>query len=378
MFTEQSINKLFDQRINQTKGETVSLCHTCYKHVPALRYEKDGAVWLMKSCHEHGVSHHLLERDAEFYDNLEYSYTPLTYFDKVIMIDVTDRCNISCPHCYHIPNNKKKDKSIDLIVNDIKNYPKNFDKIVLVGAEPTMRRDLSDLIMSIKSLGLSVSMLSNGIRFSDMNMTNKVKDANLISVGFGLNHPSYLNNNAVRQKQLQGILNIESVGIKSAYIGYTMSSLVELDFIMNEIITMPWDPYYFRIRYGSDIGRYPDQERLYVSDLVKQIQKWCEVNDKSFKIVPGDNNIYHTMVEADERLIRVIQWCNPEDIDMEELKTGPWCDFSGEPITNFLHQIIRRDFKINQNKELPDIIPERYMLKNCPIKTPLDFKDFIS
>jgi hypothetical protein len=139
-----------------------------------------------------------------------------------------------------------------------------------------------------------------------------------------------------------------------------MIELNELDYILTEIVNSPWTPKTFRIRAGSEIGRNSTTGRVYLSDIFKSIQQWATVNNKSFKIIGNaDDNLYHIMVEIEGKIIRVIQWCDITDIDMEELRSGPWCDFVPDGITNFLHQIIRRDIWKNQGKILPDAPPKR-------------------
>ena len=48
--------------------ETLSLCHTCYRHIPADRVTKDDGVYLIKTCPEHGRMEELIEHDIEFYN----------------------------------------------------------------------------------------------------------------------------------------------------------------------------------------------------------------------------------------------------------------------------------------------------------------------
>jgi hypothetical protein len=57
---------------------------------------------------------------------------------------------------------------------------------------------------------------------------------------------------------------------------------------------------------------------------------------------------------------------------MEELRAGPWGDFVPDGVTNFLHQIIRRDVWKNQNLILPDTPPLRYQFNRNPSSEPLD------
>jgi uncharacterized radical SAM superfamily Fe-S cluster-containing enzyme len=50
--------------------DTVSLCEQCYRHIPATKFERDGSIWMKKTCPEHGEAEYMIERDAEFYNTL--------------------------------------------------------------------------------------------------------------------------------------------------------------------------------------------------------------------------------------------------------------------------------------------------------------------
>jgi len=379
-FKTSLIDKLLTSVPNNL-GNTVSLCHQCHSHVPAVRYHKSGKVYIAKQCAVHGISHHMIERDYEFYSGIYYTQdNPRYNFNGGVLIEVTDRCNLTCPHCYHEPDNSLTDQSINKILNQIKKWALGFnaiDRVILSGAEPTLRKDFTELVSEIKNLNpnITVSVMTNGICFSDIDYVKKAKESGLSSVNIGLNHPSYNDHKIIRKKQLAAINNAHSEGLSISYISYTMMTLAEVDFIMNEICSNEWRSKNFRIRYGSDIGRNPGQERIFVSDVYKSIESWCAANGKSFeRIVEADNNIYHVMAKVDGKDIRIIQWCDETDIDMEELRSGPWCDFVPDGITNFLHQIIRRDVWKNQGLILPDSPPDRYKFNRTPSKDNLNFE----
>ena len=144
---------------------------------------------------------------------------------------------------------------------------------------------------------------------------------------------------------------------------YTLVAMDELDYVLNEIVTSGWTPSHFRIRCGSEIGRNATTDQIFVSDLYKAIEQWAKDNGKSFsREYNADNNIYHVVVKLENVFIRVIQWCDETNIDMEELRSGPWNDFVPDGITNFLHQVIRRDVWKNQGIQLPDTPPTRYLI----------------
>ena len=360
-------------------GPTVSLCHHCYQHIPALTYHKDNQLWMVKRCRMHGISHHMIERDYEFVQQL--SYGEEYNANHAVLIEVSDRCNVDCPHCYHMPDNKIQDRPIAEIVDQIKSFYQPGMDIVLTGAEATLRNDLPELITTLKQQfkDIAVSTLTNGIRFANREFLDQCLTAGLDTIRLGLNHPSYLDNKTIRQKQIQCIYNARSLGKGMGYIGYTMASINELEDILEESTSSDWHPFIYRIRYGSDIGRYPDQPRMYVSDIYKATKIWCEEHGKSFSILQeADNNIYHVTVMIDQVPYRLIQWCDETDIHLEELRCGPWCVFVPDSVTNFLHQIIRRDVWKNRGIALPDLPPARYLLENAADTTPLNFEDLKS
>lgn len=374
----QSTDKIIDAIIGTVIGPTVSLCHQCHAHIPAYTYMRDGQLWMAKSCKLHGITHHLLERDYEFWKSRVYTTEEIFAFTfRNILTEVTDRCNLECPHCYHLPDNKIVDEPIDDILRRIEGWGLDRVDINFAGAEPTIRKDFPKLLQEIKKRWpvYSLGALTNGVKFADRDWVKRCRDAGLDNLILGLNHPSYINNETIRRKQLKAIENCNAEGIWVYSIGYTMSSISELHDILEEICTQPWTPEHFRIRYGVDIGRYPNQQKMFASDTYKEIKEWCDRKGVSFEDEEGDNNLHHTMVKVGGKSVRIIQWCDETDINMEELRTGPYCDFVSDGLTNFLHQVIRRDVSKNQGVILPDAPPERYLMKNQFDKTPLDFKD---
>jgi len=350
--------------------ETLSLCELCYRHVPAKKFIRDNQVWMSKQCPQHGHSEYVIESDADFYNTLEFD--PYGYdVPSGIMIEVTDRCNLKCPHCYHEPENATSDKPIDLIMAQLASWPQDAGSVILAGAEPTLRKDLPVLIQQIcqwqKDTAREhqdVTILTNGVKFADREWVQQIKDSGCRAVMIGLNHHSY-QGNTVHQKQLQGIQNCKDVGIFVYYVGYTLENVDHIPEVLEEIQKLGNSALQYRIRAGSDIGRNPDEPRYYLSDHVKSIKDYVVSRGWSWEKIPGDDNLYHYMVKINGITHRLIQWSDPKTIDMEELRCGPWCDFvPNKPITNFLHQIMLRDAAVNKNMMLYDTIPERYRFRS--------------
>lgn len=347
--------------------KTVSLCNHCYKHIPAMVYENDDNILMVKKCPQHGEMHSVVETDTEFYYELKHSddlyVNTKLYITKPfnqVLFEASDRCQLNCPHCYHLPDNKITDRKIEDVINQIREFPKNSVPM-LAGAEATLRPDFIELCERINDLGFDqFDLLSNGLKFANVNWTKQVFNSGLGSICFGLNHHSY-QGLKVHNKQLRALNNILEFG-HIGYVGYTIESYEHLSDILNEIkllANVKID--HFRIRCGSFIGRSSDKERAYLSNMYKYIKN---ILGDDVKISESDNNLYHVMVNWNGIDIRLIQWPDVTNIDMEELNTGPWCQFYDGLITNFVHQVITRDAYKNMGLPKLDGVPEKYTYKD--------------
>jgi hypothetical protein len=338
---------------------TVSICEYCYSHIPANLIEEENSIWITKTCNcNNQTMKYLVESDATFYRALKK--TPLELYNfNIILFEVTDRCNLTCPHCYHLPNNKAKDKPIEDIFKEVDQFPKAMS-YMLAGAEPTVRKDIVDVVdVMSKRYSPIISMLTNGVLFHKEKFVKDLKNAGLGYVAIGLNHESY-QGKEVHDKQIQGILNIAKHGIQSAYIGYTVENWDHLSSIIYEAQSLAPYTQMIRIRMGSDIGRSPGEGHKTLSQLIKIVAFLSNKMGLPFKFLEADNNIYHVMVQVGDAKIRLIQWPDIKNIVMDELKSGPWCRFYDGPITNFVHQVITRDIYVNKGIKAPDICPEVY------------------
>jgi len=312
----------------------------------------------------------MIERDAEFYKGLEFD--PYGYdIPSGIMIEVTDRCNLKCPHCYHEPESAATDKPISLILQQIESWPADSGSVILAGAEPTLRKDLPKLIRDIKNtqqkLGREhqdITILTNGVRFADREWAEEAFKSGCRAVMIGLNHHTY-QGEKIHIKQLEAIKNCNEIGIIVYYIGYTLENVDHIPEVLEEIQKLGDSALQYRVRAGSDIGRNPDEPRYFLSDHVKSIKAYADSQGWSWEKIPADDNLYHYMVKINGIVHRLIQWSDPKTIDMEELRCGPWCDFvPNKPISNFLHQIMLRDAAVNKNMNLWDTVSKRYQFRS--------------
>jgi molybdenum cofactor biosynthesis enzyme MoaA len=348
------------------KNTTMSLCEQCYRHIPAKKFQRGRSLWIGKTCPEHGYSEFMMEREALFLEQLNNDINADNKNGYVI--EITDRCNLTCPHCYQMPDNRKIDKPLEELINNLKTYPDDGESITLAGAEPTMRKDLFDIIRKIKNLNLEighkprvVNILTNGIMLEREDYVKKLIEAGTDSVTIGLNHPDYQGVHT-HKRQLLGIDNCNKLGLRIKNINYTIENLNQISFILQEIQTFKDIATEFRIRGGADIGRYPSEEdQIFLSDIVYEVYRQCEKLNYTWNKISADDNIYHYTVEVNSLQLRLIQWASAENVDLDELRCGPWGSFvPGIPITNLMHQVMLRDAVINKGLALKDSVPQEY------------------
>lgn len=347
------MNKLLD---------TLSMCEHCYRHIPATRFERDNQIWLGKTCHKHGYHECLVEIDSDFYINHQYERRlPNTFW-----FEITNRCNLDCPHCYQIPDNLSKDPTVESIIDQVKELPDDMP-IALVGAEPTTRKDLADIIKEIQSLTLTprhIMVVTNGINLGKYSYAEKFVGIEKLTWTIGLNHPEY-NGGVIREKQQAGIDNCINLGLTIKNFTYTLGSMDQLEDVLEEI--QEWNRKGVcdnaRIQLGVEIGRTPDDHgpELYLSDLVKAAKDLCEKRSWSWDVDHKGGNRTHFLVSINGIVHRLIKWVDVKTIDFEEIYSESWASLvPGKPKSPLLHQVILRDKAINERKMLFDTLPEKY------------------
>lgn len=102
-----------------------------------------------------------------------------------LMVDVTHRCNMECANCY-LPNRDIPDMDVKKLYQLIDKLPKKTF-IRLIGAEPTMREDIFDIIKNIKNMGHHVSLTTNGLKLHKSEYVSKLKKSGLRLVLLSMN-----------------------------------------------------------------------------------------------------------------------------------------------------------------------------------------------
>lgn len=184
---------------------TISLCPECLKRIDAKIVFEDSNVYMLKRCPEHGNSKVLIADDIEYYKNIRNynkpSETPYTFNTKthygcpydcglcpdheqhscLTVIEITDRCNLSCPTCYagssptygrHRTLEEVKKMLDTIVINE-----KEPDVVQISGGEPTLHPQFFEILDYAKTLPIKHLMLNtNGIEIAkDFEFAKRLK-----------------------------------------------------------------------------------------------------------------------------------------------------------------------------------------------------------
>ena len=169
--------------------KTWSVCPVCRKRIPAERVTENGAVYLVKTCPEHGRFSSIVWRGMQDYAAWRGPIAPVPE-EKCrrcascaglcgihlrntccVLLEVTKRCNMHCSFCFaeaDSPESRRRDLNTEQLKARI------FDLTIpgrtllqLSGGEPTVREDLPELISFAVQCGCRyVQLNTNGIRLA--------------------------------------------------------------------------------------------------------------------------------------------------------------------------------------------------------------------
>ena len=109
--------------------------------------------------------------------SVDRTFSPEECPYQTVIVDVTHRCNMACANCY-IPNRHIPDLDAKWLSSIFARLPRGRF-LRLVGAEPTVREDLPDLIRTARAHGHHPTVVSNGLRFADRAYVRSLKKAGL-------------------------------------------------------------------------------------------------------------------------------------------------------------------------------------------------------
>jgi uncharacterized radical SAM superfamily Fe-S cluster-containing enzyme len=172
--------------------QTRSICSVCGEIVPATYEVRDNQqVFFTRVCPSHGVVNTDLGYHAAFYrQSFEVeklmierygdggdtdisnglSPFPLRKPAGLAILEVTERCNLTCPMCYAYSSPSERDytlEEIELRLDQLIAIEGKGISLQISGGEPSVRKDLDKIAALVKSKGFGhLEMVSNGIRLA--------------------------------------------------------------------------------------------------------------------------------------------------------------------------------------------------------------------
>jgi hypothetical protein len=334
---------------------STGLCGTCYRELPVtIEYRDNGSAYMTKTCPEHGYQEYMIEKDYKFWAEATQknpNNQTWHHYNKTTLVEVTDRCNVQCKHCYHMPDNTIPDKSVDHI---LKISETAFTQsICLAGAEPTMRDDLTDIISGIRKIPWmdeykTVSIYTNGIKLQKTGYVEKLAKAGLHTVNMSVHHPEYHKDN-VWQHVSKALIHVANCGIDLGQISFTVENKKELNYAVDKMLWLMEkgrNPTDFCVRSPAEIGvPYESDGEIFASDIAKWFYEIADERGLKFEKHPNHgSNPYHVghLLEG-KQTIQIIHWANVKTVDTSYMYMGPWAIMMPNTWGTFLIQAIMRD-----------------------------------
>ena len=235
---------------------TMSLCPDCATttKIPARIFEENGRVMMEKTCPEHGdfkdcvysdVALYLKMEEWEFGDNQGLSNPSVdngaeascpddcglcslhTSHSALANVDLTNRCNLTCPVCFANANAagylyEPDMEQVRTMLMALRNEKPVDGRVVqFSGGEPTIHPKFIEILQMATEMGFShLQAATNGIMIaSSLEFAQKCKDAGLATLYLqfdGVSDDIYMKTRgeALLAKKMQVIENCRKVGMK--------------------------------------------------------------------------------------------------------------------------------------------------------------------
>jgi uncharacterized radical SAM superfamily Fe-S cluster-containing enzyme len=193
--------------------QTQSICPECNRILPAIVFEREGKVWMTKTCPDHGEteelyfgSYELYSKFSRYWKDGKGTHAPNVPLDVcscpancglcsnhlshtgLSNIIITNRCDLTCWYCFFYVKKGLEgayvyEPTLDQIREMVRalrsERPVPGNSVQITGGEPTLREDLPEIIRIIKEEGVDhVQLNTNGINLAlNPDLAKKLKEA---------------------------------------------------------------------------------------------------------------------------------------------------------------------------------------------------------
>lgn len=291
---------------------TISFCPTCYKRIPASILLED-KVYMHKKCSEHGETVSLVESDNDFYLKCLSSGSNNIY--NGYFLDVTNRCNLKCKYCFYGVENTK-DPSIETIKQEVYLH-KGIAPIIISGGEPSLRKDLNELITEITKITPNIELLTNGTGIVD----SFDQTSELLKINNGITRINLSMHKESNGKDFEIIEKSRKLGVKLESVLFVIDDLTQINDIIkfgnknSDVIES------IRIKAATRLwAEQKPEDTIFVSDMLNYISKrydykpiWWRNNKTSFFNLQIGKIFY-----------MLVSWYNVNNIDIVDINCPPY------------------------------------------------------
>ncbi len=318
-------DKTKSEQTGRVLCETGSICPECLRRLDAKRVERDGDIYLEKTCPTHGAFRTVVWRGAESYAPWVGGFGPEAQASQLradcpygcgiceghgqstccVLLEVTDRCDLGCVFCYAGGGRNAPDPPLDALLSRLDAFDGEEHKpfVYLTGGEPALRDDLPALVAGIRALGFPhVQLNTNGRRLAaDPAFARTLADAGLSFVFLQFDGTT---DEIYREIRGQALLDEKRRAIENcdaALLGVTLVPTlipgvnVENigDIIRFGIEHSPavrgvhFQPVTYLGRYAGEGARPPDAARVTLPEVVRAIHEQMDGLVEEGDIVPS-------------------------------------------------------------------------------------------
>jgi len=234
---------------------TQSLCPECTQLIDARIFEDGGKVVMEKSCPQHGEFRDIVYSDVRLYlkmeewtfgDNRGLENPAVTNATRcpddcglcnlhtshtgLANVDLTNRCNLTCPVCFANANAsgyiyEPDFETIRKMLQALRDERPVAGRIVqFSGGEPTIYPRFFDVLRMAKEMGFShLQAATNGLKFTDLEFAEQAKEAGLHTLYLqfdGVCDDIYrrTRGESLWEKKLKCIENVKKAGLKIVFV----------------------------------------------------------------------------------------------------------------------------------------------------------------
>jgi len=278
---------------------TQSLCPECLAVISAREYEKDGKVFMTKTCAEHGTFNDIVSSDVRIFQEIErWHFRDGQGFSEpqvsgaahcpsscgicnqhvthtaVANIDLTGKCNLSCNICFADSNTSRYEPSLAEITQMLQRLratkPAPCTTVQYTGGEPSVHPDFFDIVRTTRELGFThIQVATNGLKFADPDFAAQARDVGLQYLYLqmdGVTDDVYekIRGRKLFDVKMQVIESARKAGLRIIFVptilrgvnDHQIGDLIRLAFDNLDVLTgISFQPIVFT-------GRYPEDHRL--------------------------------------------------------------------------------------------------------------------